>query len=276
VSDEVVEPDPAASDVAPVPEHGVLRAGEKVLLLDNKQRRYLITLKDGDEFHSHSGFIPHEQIIGGPEGVTVRTTNGAGYRVLRPTLADFVLKMPRGAQVIYPKDLAPIVMLADVFPGARVFESGLGSGALSMCLLRAGADITGYEMREDFANRATTNVRSFLGEAALDGYHVQVRDAYEGIDEAGFDRVILDLPEPWQLVKHAERALRPGGIFVAYTPSITQVSQLRDTLVSSSFALAETLEVLHRTWHVEGQAVRPDHRMVAHTGFLTHARLLSG
>jgi tRNA (adenine57-N1/adenine58-N1)-methyltransferase len=257
-------------------EHGVLAAGERVLLLDNKQRRYLITLQEGGEFHAHTGFVPHDDIIGGPEGVTVRTTSGAGYRVLRPTLSDFVLKMPRGAQVIYPKDLAPILMLADVFPGARVFESGLGSGALSMCLLRAGAEIIGYEMREDFANRATSNVRSFLGEHALERYHVQVRDAYEGIDETDVDRVVLDLPEPWQLVKHAEQALRPGGIFVAYTPSITQVSQLRDTLASSSFALEETVEVLHRTWHVEGQAVRPDHRMVAHTGFLTHARLLSG
>jgi len=251
-----------------------MQDGEKALLLDTKSRRYLITLKAGGEFHAHTGFVPHDDIIGGPEGATVRTTNGAPYRVLRPTLSDFVLKMPRGAQVIYPKDLGPILMLADVFPGARVFESGLGSGALSMTLLRAGAEIYGYELREDFANRAQANVGAFLGEEALQRYHVEVRDGYAGIEPTELDRVVLDLPEPWQVVKHAERALRPGGIFLAYTPSIMQASQLRETLAASTFALPETLEVLHRTWHVEGQAVRPDHRMVAHTAFLTHARLL--
>jgi len=255
---------------------GPLQAGERVLLLDTKDRRYLVTLAEGGEFHAHTGFVPHDDMIGGPEGVTVRTTKGSPFRVLRPTLSDFVLKMPRGAQVIYPKDLAPIVMLADVFPGARVLESGLGSGALSMTLLRAGAEIFGYELREDFANRATANVRSFLGEEVLDRYHVEVRDAYEGIEATDIDRVILDLPEPWQVVKHAERAMRPGGILVAYTPSIMQASHLRETLARSDFTMAETMEVLHRTWHVEGQAVRPDHRMVAHTGFLTHARLITG
>jgi tRNA (adenine57-N1/adenine58-N1)-methyltransferase len=143
-----------------------------------------------------------------------------------------------------------------------------------MALLRAGADIVGYELREDFAERARTNVATFLGDEVLDRYRVQVRDAYEGIDETGLDKIVLDLPEPWQVVKHAETALRPGGILLAYLPSIIQVSQLRDALAESDFELAETLEVLHRTWHVEGAAVRPDHRMVAHTGFLTSARLL--
>ena len=181
--------------------------------------------------------------------------------------------MPRGAQVIYPKDLAPILMLADVFPGARVLESGVGSGALSMTLLRAGAHVTGYELRDDFAARARANVEGFLGADALANYHVEVRDSYEGIDEVDLDRILLDLPEPWQVVKPATKALRSGGILVAYTPSITQVSTLRDTLDENGFLMAETVEVLHRTWHVEGQAVRPDHRMVAHTGFLTHARL---
>ena len=165
-------------------------------------------------------------------------------------------------------------MLADVFPGAQVFESGIGSGALSMTLLRAGAVVTGYELREDFAARARANVEAFLGAEALDRYRVEHRDTYNGIDGTDFDRVVLDLPEPWHVVKHAEEALRPGGILVAYTPSVMQVSQLHEALATSRFKLAETLEVLHRTWHVEGQAVRPDHRMVAHTGFLTHARLL--
>jgi tRNA (adenine57-N1/adenine58-N1)-methyltransferase len=252
-----------------------LQEGEKVLLIDNKDRRYLITLTADGEFHSHAGFLPHAELIGKDEGISVKSTRGARLTVFRPTLADFVLKMPRGAQVIYPKDLGPILMLADIFPGARVLESGIGSGALSMALLRAGATVTGYEIREDFANRAQANVAGFLGEEAASRYRVELRDCYEGIDETGLDRIVLDLPEPWQVLKHAERALRPGGILVAYTPSIVQASQLRESLHGAGFALAGTLEVLQRTWHVEGQAVRPDHRMVAHTGFLTHARRVS-
>jgi tRNA (adenine57-N1/adenine58-N1)-methyltransferase len=177
--------------------------------------------------------------------------------------------------VIYPKDLGPILLLADIYPGARVLESGVGSGALSMTMLRAGADIVGYELREDFAARAQSNVRSFLGEEYTERYRVELRDAYEGIDETALDRVVLDLPEPWQVVKHAERALRPGGILVAYTPTIIQSVTLREALEASGFSMAETLEVLHRTWHIEGQSVRPDHRMVGHTGFLTSARLLN-
>jgi tRNA (adenine57-N1/adenine58-N1)-methyltransferase len=165
-------------------------------------------------------------------------------------------------------------MLADVFPGARVLESGIGSGALSMTMLRAGADITGYELREDFAARARANVTTMLGESALDRYDIQIRDAYEGIDGDDFDRVVLDLPEPWQVVPHAAGALHLGGLILAYTPSITQVIRFREALDEHGFRFAETVEVLNRTWHVEGQAVRPDHRMVAHTAFLTHARLL--
>jgi tRNA (adenine57-N1/adenine58-N1)-methyltransferase catalytic subunit len=253
---------------------GDFLVGDRVLLIDSKKRRYLVTLKEGGEFHSHAGFVEHNVIIGSPEGTSVRSTRGSAYLALRPTLADFVLKMPRGAQVIYPKDLGPILMLADIFPGARVLESGVGSGALSMTLLRAGAEVTGYELRDDFAGRAQNNVEAFLGDDASSRYHVEVRDCYEGIDLSDLDRVVLDLPEPWQVVKHAQVALRTGGILVAYTPSITQVMQLRESLESSAFDLAETIEVLHRSWHVEGQAVRPDHRMVAHTGFLTQARLL--
>jgi len=249
--------------------------GERVLLLDSKQRRYLLVLKDGGEFHSHNGFVPHADIVGNHEGLIARSTRGSSYTVLRPTLEDFVVQMPRGAQVIYPKDLAPICMLADIGPGVRVFESGVGSGALSMTMLRWGAEIVGYEIREDFLNRATSNVRSFLGEDAVSRYHVQLRDAYEGIDETDLDRVVLDLPEPWNVIRHAEKALRLGGIFVAYTPSITQAAKVRETLAESrAWNGARTLEVLHRGWHIEGQAVRPDHRMVAHTAFLTTARFL--
>jgi tRNA (adenine57-N1/adenine58-N1)-methyltransferase len=251
-----------------------LAAGERALLTDAKGRRYLIVLAEGGEFHSHAGYVPHADIIGQPEGATVLSTKRAQFQVLRPTLTDFVLKMPRGAQVIYPKDLGPLLLLADVFPGARVLESGVGSGALSMTLLRAGAEVTGYELREDFAARARNNVRSFLGEEAAARYRVELRDCYAGIDLTDLDRVVLDLPEPWQVVKHAERALHTGGILVAYTPTIVQAVQLRQALEDSAFGMAETMEVLNRTWHIDGNAVRPDHRMVAHTGFLTHARLL--
>jgi tRNA (adenine57-N1/adenine58-N1)-methyltransferase len=249
-------------------------AGERILLFDTKGRRYLVQLAAGGEFHTHSGPVRHDDLIGQEEGLLVRSTRGARFTAVRPTLAEVVLTMPRGAQVIYPKDLGPILILADVFPGARVFESGLGSGALSMALLRAGAEVTGYELRPDFAARAEANVVAFLGSAALARYHVEVRDAYDGVPETGFDRMVLDLPEPWRLVKSAESALRPGGILVSYLPTIGQVSTLRDTLDRSAFGLAETIEVLQRSWHVAGQSVRPDHRMVAHTGFLTSARLL--
>jgi tRNA (adenine57-N1/adenine58-N1)-methyltransferase len=252
----------------------LLGPGERVMLVDSKRRHYLITLKAAGEFHSHKGVVRHDDLIGRPEGCTVVSTRNEPYTALRPTLEDFVLLMPRGAQVIYPKDLGPLLLLADIHPGARVFESGVGSGAMSMTLLRAGAEVYGYELREDFAARARRNVESFLGEDVADRYEVEVRDSYEGIDHRDLDRVVLDLPEPWRVVPHAEKALRSGGILVAYTPSIVQVSQLRQALDSSDFQLAETVEVLNRTWHVEGASVRPDHRMVAHTGFLTHARLL--
>ncbi|MEO7557338.1 MAG: tRNA (adenine-N1)-methyltransferase [Acidimicrobiales bacterium] len=256
------------------PGSGPLAVGELVLLIDAKERRYLITLSDGGEFHSHTGILPHAELIGVEEGTVLRSSRGSRFTAFRPTLADFVLKMPRGAQVIYPKDLGPILMLADIFPGARVLESGVGSGALSMTMVRAGADVVGYELRDDFADRAQQNVSRFLGADAATRYRVELRDAYEGIDEVRLDRVVLDLPEPWQVVKAAERSLRPGGIFVAYTPSILQAAHLREALDASAFALPETIEVLNRSWHIEGQAVRPDHRMVAHTGFLTSARLL--
>jgi tRNA (adenine57-N1/adenine58-N1)-methyltransferase len=249
--------------------------GEKVLLVDNRRRRHLISLAAGQQFHTHAGMVPHDSIIGAPDGATVRTSKGARLTALRPTLNDYILEMPRGAQVIYPKDIGPILMLADIFPGARILESGIGSGALTTALLRAigpTGRITGYEIRDDFAQRAVANVHGFLGPDVP--LHVEVRDVYEGIDERDLDRVILDLPEPWRVVKHAADALAPGGILVAYLPTILQVGRLREELAESPFGMIETLEVLHRGWHIEGQSIRPDHRMVAHTGFLTHARLL--
>jgi tRNA (adenine57-N1/adenine58-N1)-methyltransferase len=268
------------SPEAPPARSRALAAGERVLLVDRKDRRYLVTLHPGRSFQSHAGVIEHDSVIGRSEGEEVeahqrdgRVTSSARYLVLRPTLADVVVGMPRGAQVIYPKDLGAILVAADIFPGARVLEAGVGSGALSMAMLRAGAVITGYELRPDFAERARANVEAFLGPEQP--YSVLERDVYLGIETDGLDRVVLDLAEPWQVVTHAEKALAPGGIFLAYLPTINQTAELRGALERSAFAMAETFEILRRTWHIEGRSVRPDHRMVAHTGFITHARLLA-
>lgn len=251
----------------------MFRDGEKALFVDSKKRRYLVTLNPEGEFHSHAGFVPHTLVLDHAPGMIVESTKGAKYIVLRPTLEDFVVEMPRGAQVIYPKDLAPMCMVGDIHPGVRVLETGIGSGALSMTMLRWGAHITGVEVREDFLRRATNNVRSFLGEDALNRYNVGIGDSYEAIPDGPYDRVMLDLPEPWQVIPHAERQMARGGILVAYTPSITQAVQVREAL-GKEWVDQRTLEVLHRTWHIEGMAVRPDHRMVAHTAFLTVARYI--
>jgi tRNA (adenine57-N1/adenine58-N1)-methyltransferase len=258
---------------------GALQEGERVLLIDRKDRRYLVRLTAGATFQTHAGVVAHDEIIGGGEGVEVAARRREGkdtasrrLLVLRPTLSDLVVKMPRGAQVIYPKDLGTIIMKADLYPGARILEAGVGSGALSMVALRAGCDVVGYEIREDFAERARSNVAAAIGSES--SYRVEVRDVYDGIDEKNLDRVLLDLPEPWRALPHAEKALRPGGILLAYLPSINQTADLRAALPASGFGLAETIEVLQRSWHIEGRSVRPDHRMVAHTGFLTTARRL--
>ncbi len=253
----------------------LLRYDELVLLVDAKKRKYLITLKEKGEFQTHAGSVYHDLLVGQPEGVGITSTRGQRFRAYRPTLEDYVISMPRGAQVIYPKDIGPLLLLADVGPGMRIFESGVGSGALSMGMLRCGAHITGYELREDFAAKAQKNVAGFLGPDAIARYDVVLANSYEGIDQQGFDRMVLDLPEPWLVVPHAPAALRPGGIFVSYSPSITQVMKVRDALADANFSDVSTIEVLNRSWHIEGAAVRPDHRMVAHTGFLTRARLLS-
>ena len=263
---------PPEAGSEPIGDRSILRTGERVLLVDAKERRYLITLRTGASFHTHVGIVDHDRLIGTPEGSTILGSTGRRFLVVRPTLSDAVLKMPRGAQVIYPKDLGAILVEADIAPGVRVLEAGVGSGALSMALLRAGADVVGYELREDFAERARLNVEAMLGTGAR--YRVELRDVYEGIEEVGLDRILLDLPEPWRVLPHATTALRPGGILCAYLPSINQTAQLRTAMDRNGFGMASTLEVLHRTWHIEDRSVRPDHRMVGHTGFLTIGRRL--
>jgi tRNA (adenine57-N1/adenine58-N1)-methyltransferase catalytic subunit len=254
---------------------GPFAAGERVLLIDPKERRYLLSLVAGATFHTHAGVLAHDDIIGATEGSTVAGSTGRSFLALRPTLSDVVLKMPRGAQVIYPKDLGAILIAADIGPGQRVLEAGVGSGALSMTVLRAGASVVGYELREDFAARARSNVEATLG--AGTPYRVEIRDVTEGIDESGLDRVLLDMPEPNKVVHAAAAALRPGGILLAYLPTINQTALLHQALAEEGvpFGLAETQEIIRRTWHVEARSVRPDHRMVGHTGFLTTARRLA-
>ena len=255
---------------------GPLEAGERVLLVDAKDRRYLITLVPAATFHTHAGVVAHDDLIGTTEASAFAGSTGRSFLVLRPTLSDIVLKMPRGAQVIYPKDLGAILIAADIGPGQRILEAGVGSGALSMTVLRAGAAVVGYELREDFAQRARANVAAALGPDAP--YRVEIRDVTQGIDETMLDRVLLDMPEPHKVVAAAADALRPGGILLSYLPTINQTALLRQALddADSPFGLAETQEVMRRTWHVEARSVRPDHRMVGHTGFLTTARRLGG
>ncbi|BFU95185.1 MAG: tRNA (adenine(58)-N(1))-methyltransferase TrmI [Nitrospira sp.] len=255
-----------------------LRHGERIHLVDKKGRHYALTLKAGETYQFSGQTIPHDELIGKADGTLVTLSGGKPMLALRPTFGEYVLKMPRGAQVLYPKDLALITMWADIYPGARVFEAGTGSGALTMALLRAvghrGLVVT-YEAREDFARTAMMNVERYMG--TVPNLVPLRRNAYEGIDlpedRLPFDRVVLDLPEPWHVVNHAAAVLRSGGIFLSFVPTVPQVQQTVEALERAAvFGMPETFETLLRTWSIQGRSVRPDHRMVAHSGFLTVAR----
>jgi tRNA (adenine57-N1/adenine58-N1)-methyltransferase len=254
---------------------GPFEAGERVLLVDQRQRRYLLKLVAGETWHSHGGGLPHDLVIGSPEGTLVHSATGMAFRAFRPRMADFVLKMPRGAQVVYPKDVGAILVEADVFPGARVLEAGTGSGSLTMALCRAaGPDgrVVSYELRPEFQATAALNIETFLGKLPP-WLELRAGDLREvaGTGER-YDRVLLDLPDPWAVLEAIDDVLDPGGIVCGYLPTTVQVQQLVLALEAGGFEHLETFEVLHRSWHVTERSVRPDHRMVAHTGFVTIGR----
>jgi tRNA (adenine57-N1/adenine58-N1)-methyltransferase len=249
--------------------------GERVLLIDQRGRRFLVRLQAGATFHFHGGAVPHDLILGSEEGTVVHSTTGEALSCVRPRLVDFVLKMPRGAQVIYPKDIGAVLVEADIGPGTHVLEAGAGSGAMTIALCRAtGPDgkVVSYEARADFHDRATANLEAFFGKLPpwLDLRLGDVRDV-AGTGER-FDRVVLDLPEPWAILPAIERALSAGGILCTYLPTVNQVQQAVLAMEGAGYDEVQTIEVLVRSWHVTERSVRPDHRMVAHTGFITVGR----
>jgi len=254
-----------------------IEAGENVLLIDQKGREYLVRLQAGGKFHSHHGFVEHDAIVGLLEGFPVRSSQGHFLLVLRPTLAQIILNMPRQAQVIYPKDIGPILLWADVFPGARVVEIGTGYGALTMAMLRAVGPqgrLTSYEIREDFYRAAQCTVSQYLGECPQ--WTIRLADALEGIQEREVDRLTIDVPEPWKFLPMIKEALRPGGILLCFMANALQIKSLHDGFHQvGGFGQWETLETLLRPWHVKGLSVRPAHRMTAHTGFITAARRIA-
>lgn len=251
--------------------------GDKVLLLDRKGRRYLLTLNERGEFHYHAGVVAHADLIGRPEGSRVRSSKGSTLQALRPTAADWTVKAPRGAQVIYPKDQAMIVALADIGPGSVVVEAGAGSGALTSALLRAvgpAGRVISFEFRDEHADVAERNVAERFGGLPAN-WELRRQDVLEGLADTPCERLVLDLLDPAEVLKPGARSLRPGGIMCSYTPTVPQVMRLHDALAADArWGLAETVETLVRGWHVDGLAVRPNHRMVAHTAFLTTARRL--
>ena len=254
-------------------------AGERVLLIDSKQRRYLMTLASGKQFHSHQGTVEHDAVIGELEGIRVQASKGGRLLAVRPTLSDFVLKMKRGAQVVYPKDIGLILVYADIHPAATVLEAGTGSASLTLALARAVGEtgrLISYEVREDHHAQGVANLNSWyegLG-GVPPNVELRVGDVFDGIDDVTFDRMVFDLPEPWRAVGTTTTALAAGGVVCCYLPTIPQVQQTVEALSAAGFGMIETFEGLVRTWNVEGQSVRPDHRMVGHTGFLITARKL--
>ncbi|MFO7191808.1 MULTISPECIES: tRNA (adenine-N1)-methyltransferase [Thermocrispum] len=255
---------------------GCFHPGDRVQLTDPKGRKYTVVLNKGDAFHTHHGVIAHDDLIGLPEGSVVTSSGGTAFLALRPLLADYVLSMPRGAQVIYPKDAAQIVMWGDIFPGARVLEAGAGSGALTCSLLRAvgrDGEVISYEVRDDHAKHAERNVARFFGEMP-ENWTLHVADV--STHSGDVDRVILDMLAPWDVLPTVAENLVPGGVLVVYVATVTQLSRITEALREQQcWTEPQAWETLQRPWHVVGLAVRPEHKMQAHTAFLLTARRLA-
>nr|WP_037056757.1 tRNA (adenine-N1)-methyltransferase [Pseudonocardia asaccharolytica] len=259
-----------------MPRRGPFRPGDRVQLTDPKGRKYTLVLEEGKQYHTHRGGLAHDDLIGKPEGSLVVSPVGTPYLALRPLLPDYVLSMPRGAQVIYPKDAAQILMWGDVFPGARVLEAGAGSGALTCSLLQAvgpEGSVISYEVRSDHAENAEHNVRRFFGEIPPN-WTLEIADLRSHVGEV--DRVILDMLAPWDRLETVRTALVPGGVLVGYVATTTQLSRLMEALREQQcWTEPQAWESLVRPWHVVGLAVRPEHRMIGHTAFLVTARRLA-
>ena len=244
------------------------------MLIDRKGRRYVVKLRTDGALHTHVGILRHQEIIGQTQGCWLNTTLGQTFLALKPTLGDYAQHMPRSTQVIYPKDLGNILIMADIFPGAHVVEAGLGSGALTMALLQAVGQegwVTTYEVRNDLVARTLDTMRNYMPD--LSNLTVKDGDIYQGIKEMEIDRVVLDVPEPWHVVESAAESLKPGGIFLSFLPTVLQVHRLAQSLwADGHFQLVETSETLQRPWHVTQPSMRPAHRMVAHSGFISTAR----
>lgn len=257
---------------------GFFAAGDRIQLTDPKGKLYSFTIVPGKEWHTHKGWITHDDLIGLPEGSVVSTTAGLSFSAFKPLLADFVLTMPRGATIVYPKDAAMIVGVADIYPGARVLEAGVGSGALTISLLRAVGDngiVHSIERREDFAKIAQTNVEDYF-QNNCKNWTLEVGDLQDQEFDSQFDRVILDMLAPWECIDVSAKALRPGGVFLAYVATSTQLSATAEALKNDGrFTEPESSETLVRGWHHEGLAVRPQQRMIGHTGFIIHSRRMA-
>jgi tRNA (adenine57-N1/adenine58-N1)-methyltransferase catalytic subunit len=265
-------------NVNAAPGSGPFRVGERVQLTDPKGRLHTVTLEPGKQFHTHRGGIEHDALIGAPEGSVVSSTAGTLYLALRPLLVDFVLSMPRGAAVIYPKDAAQIVTMGDIHPGATVLEAGAGSGSLTCALLRAVGPtgrVVSYEIRDDHAEVAVRNVETFFGERP-DNWELRVGDAGGHQPDETVDRVILDMLSPWDVLEAMSAALNPGGVLIGYVATTTQVSRLVEAMRElGGFTEPAAWETFIRGWHVLGLAVRPEHRMIGHTAFLVSGRRLA-
>ncbi|MGI8760264.1 MAG: tRNA (adenine-N1)-methyltransferase [Jatrophihabitantaceae bacterium] len=260
------------------PGSGPFREGERVQLTDPKGRLHTVTLETGKQFHTHRGAIEHDALIGTAEGSVVSASAGTQYLALRPLLSDFVLSMPRGAAIIYPKDAAQIIAMGDIYPGAAVLEAGVGSGSLTCALLRAvgpSGHVLSYELRADHAAFAAGNVDTFFGERPSN-WTMRVDDVAIHPAHEPVQRIVLDMLSPWEVLPATAAALQPGGVLVGYVATTTQLSRLVEALrAHGGFTEPHSWETFMRSWHVVGLAVRPEHRMIGHTAFLVSARRLA-